>query len=338
MEPATTETRAQEAERTPIPSAMKAAVIDGGETVAIHTVTRPEPGPGEVRVRVEGCGVCASDVPVWEGRPWFNYPQDPGASGHEGWGYVEAVGPDVDRVAVGDRVAALSYRAYAECDVARAAEVVKLPATLEDRPFPGEPLGCAVNVFRRSAIEGEQTVAVVGVGFLGALLVGLASGVGARVLAASRRPFALETARRFGAEETFSLRDDEPLVERVREMTDGDGCDCVIEATGKQEPLTLAGRLVRTRGRLVIAGYHQDGLRTVDMQRWNWRGFDVINAHERDPHVYVRGIREAVHAVASGRLDPAPLYTHVFSLDELSDAFHLLQERPDGFMKALIIP
>ena len=48
------------------------------------------------------------------------------------------------------------------------------------------------------------------------------------------------------------------------------------------------------------------------MQLWNWRGLDVINAHERDPEVYVEGMREAVEAVAAGRLDPSPLYTHTF--------------------------
>ena len=72
------------------------------------------------------------------------------------------------------------------------------------------------------------------------------------------------------------------------------------------------------------------------MQLWNWRGLDVINAHERDPALYVRGIRAAVDAVVEGRLDPTPLYTHRYALEELPDALQAMQERPDGFMKALI--
>lgn len=315
---------------------MPAAVLEGDGRVAVRTVARPAPGPGEVRVRLEGCGVCTSDLPVWEGRPWFDYPQAPGASGHEGWGRVEALGEDVDGVAEGDRVALLSYHAYAACDVAPADEVVKLPPELDDRPFPGEPLGCAMNVMQRSGIEPGDTVAIVGVGFLGAMLVGLAEAAGARVLAGSRRPFARMTAERFGAEATFSTDDPEAAESMVRAATDGAGCDVVIEATGKQAPLDLASRLVRVRGRFVIAGYHQDGMRTVNMQRWNWRGIDVINAHERDPQQYVRGMRAAVEAVASGRFDPAPLYTHTVSLSELSDAFRLIRERPHGFMKALV--
>jgi threonine dehydrogenase-like Zn-dependent dehydrogenase len=73
------------------------------------------------------------------------------------------------------------------------------------------------------------------------------------------------------------------------------------------------------------------------MQLWNWRGLDVINAHERDPAMYVEGIREAVDAVSTGILDPAPLYTHTFPLDQLDQAFETMRARPDGFLKALVV-
>jgi threonine dehydrogenase-like Zn-dependent dehydrogenase len=74
----------------------------------------------------------------------------------------------------------------------------------------------------------------------------------------------------------------------------------------------------------------------VNMQLWNWRGLDVVNAHERDPAVYAAGMRAAVEAVASGRLDPSPLYTHTLPLDRLGDAMELMAARPDGFLKALV--
>ncbi|HEX2724969.1 MAG TPA: L-iditol 2-dehydrogenase, partial [Beijerinckiaceae bacterium] len=101
-------------------------------------------------------------------------------------------------------------------------------------------------------------------------------------------------------------------------------------------PLDLAAELTRERGRLIVAGYHQDGPRQVNMWLWNWRGLDVINAHERDPKIYVQGIREAVEAVASGRIDPAPLYTHRFPLERLGQALDATRDRPDGFLKALV--
>jgi 2-desacetyl-2-hydroxyethyl bacteriochlorophyllide A dehydrogenase len=315
---------------------MRAAVIAGPEEVELASVPTPDPGPGEVLVELQGCGVCGSDLPVWQGRPWFEYPRDPGSPGHEGWGHVAAVGEGVAGVKVGTRVASLGYRADAEFDVAGAESVIALPEELGDAPFPGEALGCAMNVAARSDLRADQTVAVVGAGFLGSLLVQLASRAGARVIAVSRRPFALDVARRMGADETVEL--DDAALGRVEELTGGELCDRVIEVTGKQEPLDLAGQLCRVRGRLVIAGFHQDGRRSVDMQLWNWRGLDVINAHERDPEVYVSGVERAAAAVAAGELDPSPLYTHEFPLERIGDAFATASERPDGFLKALVRP
>jgi threonine dehydrogenase-like Zn-dependent dehydrogenase len=315
---------------------MRATVIAAPGKALLERIPRPEPGRGEVLVRLEGSGVCASSIPLWEGRPWFDYPQAAGAPGHEGWGQVIAVGDGVSCIAEGERVAALSYRAHAEYDIAQADAVVPLPAALEGVPVPGEPIGCAYNIFRRSAIERGQTVAIIGIGFLGALLTRLVSHAGARVIALSRRPFALEIARTFGAAETLVMDHHGRLVERVKELTDGRGCDRVIEAVGLQWPLDLAGELTAERGRLVIAGYHQDGPRQINLQLWNWRGIDVINAHERDPRAYVAGIRGAVELMERGVLDPTPLYTHRMPLERLGDALELVRDRPDGFLKALV--
>lgn len=316
---------------------MRAAVLAGDRGVRVEGVAIPEPGPGEVRIRLEGCGVCASNLPVWEGRSWFNYPLPAGAPGHEGWGRVDALGAGVTGVEEGDRVAFLSGRAYAEYDLAPAESVVRLPEELGDRPFPGEALGCAFNVFRRSAIGAGQTVAIVGVGFLGAVLTRLATQAGARVVAISRRRFSLDVARAQGAAETIVLDEKWRVAERVRELTDGAGCDCVIEAVGLQGPLELASELTKERGRLVIAGYHQDGERRINMQLWNWRGLDVINAHERDPAVYLEGMRHALAAIAAGELEPWSLFTHSYPLDDLGSALTAVAERPEGFLKALVV-
>jgi threonine dehydrogenase-like Zn-dependent dehydrogenase len=316
---------------------MQASVVAEPGHIEMEHLVLPEPGPGEVRVRLEGCGICASSLPLWEGRPWFRYPNPPGAPGHEGWGVVDAIGSGVSGLAIGERVAALSYRAFAEYDIASATAVVRLPENLANQPFPGEALGCAMNVFRRSGIETGQTVVIIGIGFLGALLTRLASRAGSRVVAISRRLFALDVARELGAYVAIELHHHDSIIHQVRRFTGGHGADRVIEATGLQGPLELAGELTRIRGRLVIAGYHQDGPRQVNMQLWNWRGLDVINAHERDPAIYVEGIRRAVDAVASGVLDPRRLYSHTFRLDQLDNAFRMMRERPNGFLKALVL-
>ena len=317
-------------------SSMRAAVIAEPRRVEVQEIPKPHPDVTQVLVRLEGCGVCASNIPPWEGKPWFNYPMPPGAPGHESWGRVEAVGDEVTGFRRGDRVAMISNNAYAEYDVANVGAVVKLPQSLDAEPFPAEPLGCAMNIFKRAAIQKDDTVAIVGIGFLGALLTQLATAAGARVIAISRREFALSFAREAGAAHTVRMNDHEKIVDAVKHLTDGRFCDVVIEAVGKQWPLDLCGELTRERGRLVVAGYHQDGPRQVNMQLWNWRGLDVINAHERDPAIYLEGMRGAVHAVESGVLNPRPLYTHEFPLERLADALNMSAERPDGFMKALI--
>ncbi|PDS99493.1 L-iditol 2-dehydrogenase [Rhizobium sp. S9] len=315
---------------------MQAAIVTSPGHISVETRPLPEPGPGQVRVKLEGCGVCASNLTPWAGPDWMTFPTEAGGLGHEGWGIVDAMGPDVTGIRMGERVAALSYHAYATHDIADAAMVASLPKELDGKPFPGEPLGCAMNIFGRSNIERGQTVAIIGIGFLGSLLTRLAAAAGVRVIAISRRSYSLEVAREMGAAETIPMDDHWRIIERVKTLTDGKFCDRVIEAVGKQWPLDLAGELTKERGRLVIAGYHQDGPRQINMQLWNWRGLDVINAHEREPAVYIKGIRDAIEAVRQGRIDPQPLYTHVFPLERLDDALNTTRDRPDGFLKALV--
>jgi threonine dehydrogenase-like Zn-dependent dehydrogenase len=313
---------------------MRAAVLQGDSRAVLRHCDLPIAAAGQVRVRVEGSGVCASNLPVWEGRPWFAYPQAPGAPGHEGWGVVDALGTDVAETWLGRRVTFLSGNAYAEWDVADATQLVPLPAPLDGVPCPGEPLACAINVLKRAAVTAGEWLIVVGVGFLGAAIVRLGARAGARVIALSRRPYALDVARRLGATHTLPLT--AAVVNEVSRLTEGMLADCVIECVGAQGTLDLAAELTRTRGRLVIAGYHQDGLRQVNLQLWNWRGLDVINAHERDPAVYLRGMRRAVEATVDGTIDADPLLTHEFPLERLGEALQMTHDRPDGFMKAVI--
>ena len=315
---------------------MKAAVCISPGKFDIRDMPVPSPGEDQVLVELEGCGVCGSNLPLWEGRPWFSYPLEAGAPGHEGWGRVSEMGGGVKGVKKGDRVAFLSGHAFAQYDIVNEDSLVVLPPELDGVPFPGEPLGCVMNIFNRSGISEGQTVAVIGIGFIGALITSLAAKRGARVLSLSRRQFALDTARRFGAQETVSMDNNHDVITKVMKFTGGGLCDRVIEATGYQQSLDIAGEVIKEGGKLVIAGYHQDGLRSVNMQVWNWKGIDVINAHERQNRRYVEGMRQAVEAITRGELEPSSLYTHIYPMEELSSAFEALRSRPDGFIKALV--
>ena len=315
---------------------VRVAVLSAPGRISLEDRPVPAVRAGEVLVRLDGCGVCGSNLPVYQGREWFTYPLPPGTPGHEGWGRVADTGPGVRGFSVGQPVCLLSEHAFAELDVAPAERVLPIPEPLVGRPFPGEPLACAMNVFRRSGVRAGETVAVVGIGFLGALLTQLAAAAGARVVAISRRPFAREVGRRCGAEEALPFEEPSQVAGRIMDLTHGKGCERVFECVGSQSALDVASELVAVRGRLIIAGYHQDGDCRVNLQSWNWRGLDVINAHERNPEVYILGLREAMDAVCEGRLDPFPLLTHSFPLEELGRAMETALARPDGFLKSWV--
>jgi threonine dehydrogenase-like Zn-dependent dehydrogenase len=306
----------------------------------VDSLETPAPGEGEVLLKVRGCGVCGSDMGPWKGIQGLEYPMKPGAPGHEVFGTIQALGSGVAGLAVGDPVTALTYRAYSEYDLARAEDVVPLPPALAGRVVLGEPVACAVNVSHRAGVQEGDVVVLLGTGFLGALMLQLLRRQGApkpkRVFTVSRRRLAPEMADRLGVDESLTYEDD--VHNRIGAVTGGEMADVVIEATGKQRPLDLGGELTRVRGRLIVAGYHQDGPRTVNMQLWNWRGIDVINAHERDPRIYKRGMEEGVRLLAEGGLDLEPLITHTFPLAEINHAFATAEERPEGFLKSVVLP
>ena len=198
---------------------MPAAVLVAPGRFEVRDAPVPQPAAGEVRVRLEGCGVCASNVEPWEGQPWSTYPSEAGGMGHEGWGVVDALGEGVSDVAIGERVTMLSGHSFAPYDVASVDQLVRLPAALDEQAFPGEPLACAMNIFRRADVLPGQTVAIVGIGFLGVVLTKLASDAGARVIAISRREESLALARANGAAETIAMDDHWAIIERVRQLT-----------------------------------------------------------------------------------------------------------------------
>ena len=109
--------------------------------------------------RSKAAACAPSNIPPWEGREWFHYPMAPGQLGHEGVGHRSTRSAEMcTRSRVGDRVALLSEQAYAEYDVARRTiRSCSLPDALADQPFPAEPLGCAMNIFRRSDITRRAT-------------------------------------------------------------------------------------------------------------------------------------------------------------------------------------
>ncbi|HEX2935831.1 MAG TPA: zinc-binding dehydrogenase [Bacteroidales bacterium] len=314
---------------------MLASVIESPRSIIIREMAIPEIKDEDVLVKLDGTGLCSSNLPVWEGREWFTYPIEPGSPGHEGYGTVVQAGKDVRGIDVGDKVALISYNAYAEFDKAHYSNVVRLPQALIGTPFLGEPAACVVNIFKRSDIQPGQKVLVIGSGFMGSLMIQLIKNAGAEVVAVSRRQTSVQFAEKAGADQIVRFSDVSQCIDDLYKLSSA-GFSRIIEVTGSQNAIDLASEMISIRGKMIIAGYHQNGLRTVNMQSWNWKGIDVINAHERDPNIYTEGLKEAIHLTELNILRPNDFITHQFDLQSINKAFETLHDRPEGFIKAII--
>lgn len=281
------------------------------------------PVPGELLIEVIANGLCASDLPTW-----LCGPSEPSTLGHEPVGRVVEVGDGVDSFSVGDLVTGRLTSSFAELIVAPAEFAVAVPPGLPYEAGIGEPLGCVVEAMRRARLDAGDRVAVIGAGFMGLCLIQLlaTSAIGEHV-AIDVREDAKRAALANGATATATPED-------AARMTDA--FDVVFEVTGTQGGLDLATALTRPGGTLDIVGYHQ-GTRRVDMQAWNWKAIDVVNGHVRDQRRLTESIRRGLDIAAAGRIDYASLFTHRYPLSDIDRAYADLRDKPEGFIKALIV-
>lgn len=289
--------------------------------------------PTEVLIQVLANGVCASDLPTWT----TAQPGYPIALGHEPVGTVVATGPGVE-LPTGIRVAGRLVPSFADYVVADVRNVVVVPDKVPTEQAIGEPLGCVVEGLRRTPVHMADRVAVIGLGFMGLCMVQLlvASGT-ARVTAIDLREDARAAALASGADDAYDPGElPANLLDTTTRITDDRGFDVVVEASGTQPGLDLSTELVRPHGAISILGYHQ-GLRQVDLQTWNWKALDVVNAHVRDRGLLRESTRVGLEMIAAGRVDLGPLLTHRYRLERLDDAFEALRTKPPGFTKALVI-
>jgi L-iditol 2-dehydrogenase len=315
---------------------MRQAVLTGPRRFAIEELPVPEIGPDEVLLRVAACGVCASELDIYQGAAGHaSYPWRPG---HEVSGVVERAGARVAAPAPGDPVAVFvttaGYGEYVAVPAAHCFPAGDVPLELA----LGEPLACAVNAVELAGIALADDVVVVGAGFMGQLAIRLVQLRGPRrLIVADTRDDALARAASAGATATVNPAR-EPLAERVLELTGGAGADVTIEFTGTQGALEVVGACTRMSGTLVIAGYHQGPPRQVPLADWNWNAFRIANAHFRDVATILRGLRAGMRLVSSGRLSLEGLVTHRFPLASIDEAFRTAIEKPEGFVKATVTP
>jgi len=313
--------------------AVRVAVLNAPQRIEVIDAPMPEPAHGEVLLRVANCGVCASELDMWEGRSEVEYPRFPG---HEVSGVVERAGTGVEALAPGDRVAVwVTGRGFADYVTARADHCFAAGSVPLDLAL-AEPLACAVNAVERTAPALGDDVLIVGAGFMGNLVQKLVQLKGVRqVIVCDTRPDALDRARRLGATRTVNPLA-ESLADAVREATDGAGADVAFEVTGSQAALATIGDATRMSGKVAIVGFHQGGARELPLGAWNWMAFEIVNAHFRDVQEIMRGMRAGMRLLTSGRIALDDLVSHRFALEDVNAAFATAVERPEGFVKATV--
>jgi threonine dehydrogenase-like Zn-dependent dehydrogenase len=293
----------------------------------------PNPGPDDVLIKVRACGVCGSEYFDWNG----GNNRFPLYFGHEVTGEVVAVGGRVAGFQRGDRVAGLFRKGFAEYALIDQTRVGKLPDPVSfDEAALGEPLLCIVSGALRTDVGLGKTVAIIGVGFMGLLVLQLMKLKGAyRIIAIDTRPEMLEWARHYGADEIYTP-DRVPAVYKLDHSTGNTGTDVVIECTGKEAPLNLAIEMVKCHGILSIVGYHQGEYTRVNLQMLNWKSVDLINAHEKRDDHKMRCLDIGLRLMAKGQVSVKELITNRYALDQIDQAFMDFEQKNAGYIKGIV--
>jgi 2-desacetyl-2-hydroxyethyl bacteriochlorophyllide A dehydrogenase len=314
---------------------MNIALLRGPRDFALAEEPVPEIEPDEVLVRVAACGVCTSELDMWEGKAGQEiYPRYPG---HEVSGVVERAGDQVTSLKKGEPVGVwVTQRGFAEY-VAVKAEYCFPAGEIPLDQVLAEPLACAVNTVELANLSLGDDVVIIGAGFMGNLVQMLAGLQGPRhLIVADVRQDALDRALRLGATHVIDPSK-EDLPGRVKELTGGRGADASFEVTGAQGPLQMLGEVTRMSGKVVIVGYHQGGMRQIPLAYWNWMAFRILNAHFRDIAVIRRGMQIGMRLLTSRRLSLEGLVSHRFPLSGINRAFETAHEKPEGFVKSTVL-
>lgn len=318
------------------------------------------PGPGEVRVRVDAVGICGSDVHSYSegaiGDTPCSYPM---VLGHEPAGTVVETGSGVTGWSVGDR-AALEPAVYCyHCEFCRSGrhnlcahirflsnpgipgffrEYVNLPAAnllAIPRQLPlelattVEPLAVAMHSMKFAAIQLGETVAVFGAGPIGLYTIACLRLAGAaRIWAVEPVAHRREMAKQMGASEALDPAD---AVRTLQQETRGRGVDCAIDCAAKEHTTNQAIQAVRNGGRVVLTGIHSAALVPFEVSPMRRKELAIFNVR-RSNHE-----SEAALELLVEQMDWfAPLLTHTRPLEEIADAFRVVENYADGVGKLVI--
>jgi len=339
---------------------MKAAVLEAVKKIVVKDIPVPEPKPDEVLIRVEVCGICGTDLNLYNGLYTANTPV---VLGHEYSGEVVRTGEKVKNFKTGDRVVSDPNESCGKCYWCRSSQpcfcidlaaygvlrnggfaeyctagekgVYRIPDSLgfESAAFT-EPVSCVVHATDRIGYKSGDNVVIIGGGPMGQIHLQFALRSGAnKVILVEPQESRIQMARDFGAKHVVNPGT-EDVKETVLGLTERLGADTVIEVVGHTSTVEQAVDLAKKGGKVLVFGFSPQG------EKAGFVPFDILSRELTimgswvNPYTYPR----ALDILASKQVNVKPLTSNRIQLDNIMDGFNMMIEKPKGFMKALVSP
>lgn len=337
----------------------------------LEEIDIPTAGPGELLLKVEGCGICAGDVKSYHGgiRIWGTseenrYIEAPVTGGHEFFGEVVEVGAGMENYRTGDRVVAEQIAPCGECEFCRQgkywmctgsavygfkqhiqggfAEYIKLHKNSIVHKIPQsftkeqaaliEPIACGMHAVELAEIRHDDVVVIAGLGAIGTSMVNLARlYLPKMIIGIDVKEFRMEMGKKYGADYVLNPVNCN-VADEIKKLTDGYGCDVYIEASGSPRSVTQGLESLKNHGRYVQMGVFADEVKAD----WNVIG-DGKELSIKGSHLSALTFHSVIEGIESGLIKTEGLISHTFRLEDWEQAFKAAEEEPDA-MKIMLIP
>lgn len=343
---------------------MRALVLEEYKKLNVKEMPDPEPAADEVRIRVQACGICGSDIHGFDGSSGRRKP--PIIMGHEAAGVVESLGAAVADVGVGARVTFNPMLSCGKCDYCRRgetnlcdsrqvlgvscdefkrhgafAEFVTVPArnlfavpdaVSFEQACMTEPVTVATHAINRTPVKPGDSAVVVGTGMIGLLAVQALKVAGCeRVFAVDIAPEKLALAKELGAAEVFNPKQDD-VVAAIMDLTKGQGVDIAVEVVGATPTLQTAIDVTRRGGSVTLVGNLAPKVEFA-MQAAVTRELTLYGSCASNSE-----FPDALELMQSGRIRVEPLISGKVSLEETPGWFDRLYAAEAGLMKVVVKP